>query len=133
MTGAFSGPLVRLLGPVLLMAGVSAAHAQAGGKVDYDALPPQPYPAEIMPRADKDLALDVTWTGERYLAVGDRGHILVSDAGRDWVQVNVPVRAALRSSRLVSLVTRRANHLFTSLSTHHKNHLRHAKRVLGRC
>lgn len=101
MTGAFSGPLSRLLGPVLLVAGVSAANAQGGGEVDFDALPPQPYPAEIMSRADKDLALDITWTGERYLAVGDRGHILVSEAGRDWVQVDVPVHAALTSVHFV--------------------------------
>lgn len=101
MTGAFSGPLARLLGSVLLITGVSATYAQGGGEVDFDALPPQTYPAEIMPRADKDLALDVTWTGERYLVVGDRGHILVSETGRDWVQVNVPVRAALTSVHFV--------------------------------
>ena len=97
MTGAFTGPLGRLTASLLLLATVGSAHSQAGGEVDFDALPLKPYPAEIMPRADKDLALDVTWTGERYLAVGDRGHILVSEAGRDWVQVKAPVRAALTS------------------------------------
>lgn len=55
------------------------------------------YPAELMPRADKDLALDITWTGARYVAVGDRGHILVSNDANDWLQVPAPVRSALTS------------------------------------
>jgi len=102
MTSNFWRPVVR---PVVWV-GLACAlplsvTAQMGGKVDFDALPPQPYPAEIMPQADKDLALDVTWTGARYIAVGDRGHLLASADAEDWVQVPMPVRAALTSVSFV--------------------------------
>jgi hypothetical protein len=54
-----------------------------------------PRPAEIMPKATSAIALDAVWTGERYVVVGDRGHILVSADAKTWVQAPVPVRAAL--------------------------------------
>jgi len=56
----------------------------------------QPQPAERVPLADKSLILDVTRAGERYVAVGARGHVLVSSNGKDWEQAeSVPVRATL--------------------------------------
>ncbi len=60
-------------------------------------LPAQPErPAEIMPLADRSLLLDVTLAGDRAVAVGERGHILVSDDdGRTWRQVPSPTRATL--------------------------------------
>lgn len=102
MTSNFWTPVLRPVNWVVFACALPlSAIAQMGGKVDFDALPPQPYPAEIMPRADKDLALDVTWTGERYVAVGDRGHLLVSADAQDWIQVPMPVRAALTSVHFV--------------------------------
>lgn len=48
------------------------------------------------PLAAKALLLDVTRAGERLIAVGDRGHILVSnDEGETWTQGEVPTRAML--------------------------------------
>ncbi|MGH8444693.1 MAG: WD40/YVTN/BNR-like repeat-containing protein [Solimonas sp.] len=54
-------------------------------------------PAEIMPRTPQSLLLDIKNTGDHLVAVGDRGAILVSNNGKDWAQVEVPVRAALTS------------------------------------
>lgn len=54
-----------------------------------------PRPAQIMPLADQSLLLDVVNTGKRLVAVGDRGHILLSADGNEWAQTEVPVRAAL--------------------------------------
>jgi photosystem II stability/assembly factor-like uncharacterized protein len=46
--------------------------------------------------APESLLLDVARTGERLLAVGERGHILVSgDGGGSWTQAKVPTRALL--------------------------------------
>mgnify|MGYP000380351138 CR=1 FL=1 len=52
-------------------------------------------PAEIMPLAPKSLLLDLADTGENYVAVGERGHILLSADGQSWKQVNVPTRNML--------------------------------------
>lgn len=60
----------------------------------------EPLPAEIMPKAVKSTLLDITHTGERFIVVGERGHILISDNGEDWTQVNVPVRAMLNRIRM---------------------------------
>ena len=49
-----------------------------------------------MPLADKSLLLDVTCTGQRLIAVGERGHILLSDdQGESWRQVVTPTRQML--------------------------------------
>lgn len=57
---------------------------------------PASLPAEIMPLAQRALLLDVTLAGDRAVAVGERGHILLSDDyGITWRQVNVPTRATL--------------------------------------
>lgn len=58
-------------------------------------VPVVPRPAEIMPKASKSLLLDVTFNGNQYVAVGERGHILASTDGSNWAQVNVPVRSPL--------------------------------------
>lgn len=51
------------------------------------------------PRASKSLLLNLTQLADgRYLAVGERGHILRSDdQGASWQQAAVPVRATLTS------------------------------------
>ncbi len=54
--------------------------------------------AETAPLAEKSLLLDGQSVGSRLVAVGERGHILVStDAGRSWQQRPVPTRATLTS------------------------------------
>ncbi|NBB93146.1 MAG: hypothetical protein GVY32_08265 [Gammaproteobacteria bacterium] len=56
----------------------------------------EPVPAERVPLADESLILDVTRAGERFVAVGARGHVLVSIDGSEWEQAeSVPVRATL--------------------------------------
>jgi photosystem II stability/assembly factor-like uncharacterized protein len=74
---------------LLLGAGV-VAPAPAG--------PPVPLPEwAVMARlAPESLLLDVARSGEHMLAVGERGHILVSgDGGASWTQAKVPTRALL--------------------------------------
>jgi photosystem II stability/assembly factor-like uncharacterized protein len=45
-----------------------------------------------MPLAARSLLLDVVRAGERYVAVGARGDVLLSDDGRAWRQSAVPTR-----------------------------------------
>lgn len=53
-------------------------------------------PAELMPLSDRSLLLDVTLAGDRAVAVGERGHVLLSDDyGRSWRQVKTPTRTTL--------------------------------------
>jgi len=52
--------------------------------------------SEPAPLASRSLLLDVTRAGQRLVAVGDRGHVLLSDdEGATWRQVVVPTRAML--------------------------------------
>jgi photosystem II stability/assembly factor-like uncharacterized protein len=52
-------------------------------------------PSEILPLTPRSLLLDIVNTGERLVAVGDRGAVLVSADGKEWTQVQTPTRAAL--------------------------------------
>lgn len=79
-------------------AAVAAAVALAAQAQDDGADAPvvvKPRPAEMMPLTAKSLLLDVTRAGDHFVAVGDRGAILLSADGKSWDQVEVPVRAAL--------------------------------------
>ncbi len=49
-------------------------------------------PAEIMPLASQSLVLDIVRAGERYVAVGARGDVLLSSDGHTWQQAQVPTR-----------------------------------------
>jgi photosystem II stability/assembly factor-like uncharacterized protein len=52
--------------------------------------------AETMPRATRSLILDIAEAKDRAVAVGERGHILVSESRRDWRQIaGVPTRSTL--------------------------------------
>lgn len=53
--------------------------------------------AEILPRVASSLILDIVDAGDRAVAVGERGHILVSETRRDgWRQIaGVPTRSNL--------------------------------------
>jgi photosystem II stability/assembly factor-like uncharacterized protein len=83
---------VRGLGAAVLAlaAGLGAVRA---------ADPGAPAPAEwAVPArlAPESLLLDVARHGERLVAVGERGHVLVStDGGATWAQARVPTRALL--------------------------------------
>lgn len=49
-----------------------------------------------MPLAAKSLKLAVARVGDDFVAVGDRGHVLISrDQGRSWTQARTPTRALL--------------------------------------
>jgi len=74
-----------------------AEGAAAAGEAEEPKVEVKPRPAEVMPLTAKGLLLDVAHTGERFVAVGDRGGIVVSADGQKWDQVPVPVRAALTS------------------------------------
>ena len=56
-------------------------------------------PAQLRPGAAKSVLLDVALAGARLVAVGERGHVLLSDdAGGSWRQArSVPTRTTLTS------------------------------------
>jgi hypothetical protein len=72
----------------LALLAAALAHAEAG-----------PRPALMAPLAPKSTLLGLAAAGERVVAVGQRGHILVSDDGRDFRQVAVPVNSMLNRVR----------------------------------
>ncbi len=47
--------------------------------------------------ASKNLLIDITLAGSNLIAVGERGHILISSDGEQWQQANVPVNVLLTS------------------------------------
>ncbi len=52
--------------------------------------------AEQQPLATKSLLLDITRFRDRFIAVGERGHIVVSDDAKNWKQADhVPTRSTL--------------------------------------
>jgi photosystem II stability/assembly factor-like uncharacterized protein len=56
----------------------------------------EPRPADRLPLASKSVVLDVVRAGQRYVAVGERGHVLISSDGKEWEQADhVPVQATL--------------------------------------
>lgn len=56
----------------------------------------EPKPAIQAPLADESLLLDVIRSPSGFVAVGSRGHVLLSENGRDWRQAqSVPVQATL--------------------------------------
>ncbi|NVK24354.1 MAG: hypothetical protein HWE10_05455 [Gammaproteobacteria bacterium] len=57
----------------------------------------EPMKAEPSKLASKFLLTDIASTGNSVVAVGERGHILVSNDGETWQQANVPVNVLLTS------------------------------------
>ncbi len=58
------------------------------------------------PLAVKSLLLDGKFAGSRHVAVGERGHIIVSaDGGADWVQARVPTRTLLTAVHMHDALT----------------------------
>jgi photosystem II stability/assembly factor-like uncharacterized protein len=58
---------------------------------------PSKMASEKMPRASKSLLLDLVRTASGFVAVGERGHVLRSDDGNKWTQLDLPTRSALTS------------------------------------
>ena len=56
---------------------------------------PRLAPAEMMPLAPHRILNDVVRVGDRYIAVGMRGHVLASNDGKNWTQKPVPTRTML--------------------------------------
>lgn len=69
--------------------------AAATEATDTKTADPATLDAEMMPRASRSLLLDVVGTQAGFFAVGERGHILVSDDGAQWRQAPVPTRSNL--------------------------------------
>ncbi len=68
---------------------IQKATAETGLDVEY---------AEHMPLATESMLLDITQAGETFVAVGERGHIVISTDGENWQQVEVvPTRSTLTS------------------------------------
>src|SRR5688572_24399402 len=99
-----------LAAPVFAGLGLAAVFALPGFAQDPAATAPEAAPAaatapyepatavsEPAPLAARSLILDIADGGDRAIAVGERGHILVSESRRgDWRQVeNVPTRSNL--------------------------------------
>lgn len=77
-----------LLAALALAAASSQCHAQEAA-ANADAA----YPARL---AAASLVLDVITAGNRYVAVGERGHVLLSEDGQEWHQAaQVPTRSNL--------------------------------------
>jgi photosystem II stability/assembly factor-like uncharacterized protein len=80
---------------VLLAAGFAVGQQD---EAEPAVAPPDPatLTAEPMPNASKALVLDLVAAADRAIAVGERGHILVSESRTDWRQVEgVPTRSTL--------------------------------------
>ncbi|EPA99344.1 hypothetical protein PG5_01510 [Pseudomonas sp. G5(2012)] len=59
-------------------------------------------PSIINPRASQGVMLSITRAGERLVAVGERGQILLSDdSGHSWVQASVPANVALTAVQFI--------------------------------
>ncbi len=82
--------LLPLIGTLVLSLGVPLGAAAQ----DEDSEPAEW--AIRAPLSPRSLLLDVALAGDRLVAVGERGHILLSDdSGVSWRQVSVPTRAML--------------------------------------
>ena len=69
-------------------------------------------PAEIEPLADTSLLLDLAVAGNRLVAVGERGHVMLSDdQGATWRQA---IRSPWRQFRLLPASPRQTNFTFLS-------------------
>jgi photosystem II stability/assembly factor-like uncharacterized protein len=89
--------MVRTRNSLLVVAAAAAFVAVAAAEVVLDPNDQANKPAETMPLAPRALLLDVALAGSRFVAVGDRGHVLLSDdQGATWRQAkSVPTRNML--------------------------------------
>ena len=99
----FKFPLASL---IVLAASASAQNppAAATSTLGVQSADPLLQTAEVMPLAEHSLLLDLARSGERLVAVGERGHVLMSSDGKTWTQsANVPVRSALTAVSAVGI------------------------------
>lgn len=54
----------------------------------------------IKPKADESVLVDIASAGSRWIVVGERGHVLVSDDAETWKQAKVPTRVLLAAVAL---------------------------------
>ena len=94
----------------LLLAAAMPIGAQEAQAPAIPADDPALLDAELMPRADRSMLLDVVRTNSGYVAVGERGHILLSDDARTWTQAEVPTRSTLTAVASVDGVLWAAGH-----------------------
>ena len=81
---------------ILFCPAVASAQDTEGASIGVLADDPLDRPAEVMPLAASSLLLDITQSGDRYIAVGESGHVLISTDGSEWRQsANVPLRSTL--------------------------------------
>lgn len=90
--------MLRRLAIAGVLAGPLAVTAQDETATDTSLAP---RPALMAPRAASSLLLDVVQAGDRWVAAGQRGNILLSSDGRQWQQVAVPVNATLTRLRFL--------------------------------
>ncbi len=84
----------------LVAALIVAAGLVPGVRAEYT--DPLDLPALEMAGASRSLLLDVTRAGQRLVAVGERGHILLSDdEGATWTQASVPASVQLNAVTFV--------------------------------
>lgn len=81
-----------LVACTLLAGGAARADDEAVSEVQTTI---KSLPSEILPLTPHSLLLDIVNTGERLVAVGDRGAVVISVDGDEWAQVQTPTRAAL--------------------------------------
>ena len=75
--------------PVVLFAGMLTQFVSADQDIDVDY-------AQQMPLATESMLLDITHIGDVLVAVGERGHVVTSVDGENWVQAeHVPTRSTL--------------------------------------
>jgi hypothetical protein len=75
------------------------AETQAAQAAAQPAAPAKPRAALMAPLAATTTMLGIAQAGGRLVAVGQRGHILLSDDGKQWRQVEVPVNTMLNRVR----------------------------------
>ena len=102
MSGSSLPQLLKLLaGLVLASGGCLAAETENANAAPRSAVHSDPvdHMADVAPAASRSLLLDVARVGERLIAVGERGHVLLSaDQGNSWIQaIGVPSRTMLTS------------------------------------
>ena len=62
-------------------------------------------PSTIAPKAITSVLTDIAYTGKRFVAVGKRGHVLLSDDGQNWRQVVTPVSRMLTAVQFIDANT----------------------------
>jgi len=81
---------------LLLLTLLAVPGPRASAEADAPAFSAGDGPSIIAPLASRALVLDLTVAGSRVVAVGERGHVLLSDdEGQSWRQVPCPTSASL--------------------------------------